>query len=191
MGRIGILGGTFDPPHIGHLILAQEAMVKLDLEKIGFIPAALPPHKGSSPRASPEQRLKMVGLAISDHPRFEVLDIELRRAGPSYTVDTILELRKTWGAGMEVFFLMGSDSLRELPTWREPERLVEICQVVVATRPGSTLRGKFAEGVIILEMPPVGISSTQIRERVRRGEPIRYLVPGEVERYIFQEGLYL
>lgn len=191
MGRIGVLGGTFDPPHIGHLILAQEAMVKLNLEEIAFIPAACPPHKGISPTASPQQRLEMVSLAISDNPKFKALDIELRRKGPSYTIDTILELKRTRGPGREIFFLMGSDSLRELSTWKEPERLVKICQVVVATRPGITPKGKFAQEIIALEMPPVGISSTQIRKRVKRGEPVRYLVPQKVEQYILQEGLYL
>ena len=191
MGRIGVFGGTFDPPHIGHLILAQEAMVKLNLEEIAFIPAAYPPQKGNSPIASPRQRLEMVSLAISDNPKFKALDIELGRKGPSYTIDTILELKRTQGPGQEIFFLMGSDSLRELSTWKEPERLVKICRVVVATRPGFTPQGKFAQEVIVLEMPPIGVSSTLIRERVKRREPIRYLVPQKVEEYILRESLYL
>jgi len=191
MGRIGILGGTFDPPHIGHLILAQEAIVGLHLGKIAFAPAAHPPHKGSTPIASPEQRWEMVSLAISDNPQFEALNIELRRPGPSYTVDTIRELGRMWGPEQELFFLMGSDSLQELPTWKEPENLIKICRVVVATRPGFTPQGEFARKVVVLKMPPVGVSSTLIRERVKRGEPIRYLVPQKVEQYILREGLYL
>jgi len=191
MERVGILGGTFDPPHIGHLILAQEAMVGLNLGRVAFIPAAQPPHKGNTPLATPEQRWEMVGLAISDNPGFEALDLELRRSGPSYTVDTIRELEQMWGPEQEIFFLMGSDSLQEFPTWKEPQNLVQICRVVVAARPGFVPQGKFTRRVAILQMPPVGISSTLIRERVKRGEPIRYLVPQKVERYILQAGLYI
>ncbi len=190
MEKVGVLGGTFDPPHIGHLILAQEAILRLKLKEVNFIPAAYPPHKGCSPIASPSQRLKMVDLATSEDPRFKTLDIELRRPGPSYTVETIQELRKAWGPVKEIFFLMGSDSLRELSTWREPELLVKICQVVVAIRPGQSPQGRFAQEVIPLEMPLIGVSSTQIRERVRKGEPISYLVPKAVEAYIRREGLY-
>ena len=189
MRRIGILGGTFDPVHIGHLILAQEAYIRLHLEKVVFVPAAMPPHKDPKSVTPASHRLRMVELAVAGDPRFEVSDVELKRSGRSYTIDTLRYMKSLWPEA-RLFLLIGADNLRELPTWKEYEALFRLSRIVVAHRPGAEPGGELMDRVQFLPIPMVAISASEIRKRVSKGEPVRYLVPPEVERYIEEQGLY-
>lgn len=196
--RVGVLGGTFDPIHIGHLAAAEEVRVRLALERVVFVPAGLPPHKLHLDVTPTEQRLKMVQLAIADNPHFTLSRVDIDRFGPSYTVDTVELLRDEYGPEAELYFIMGSDSLAELLIWHQPERLIRLCRVVGLTRPGHRvdleeldhlLPGAIAR-VQLLDMPLLQISGTDLQRRVRMGLSIKYLVPPAVEAYIRQHGLY-
>lgn len=196
--RIGILGGTFDPIHMGHLITAEMVRVFAALDEVVFIPAARPPHKENRGAAPPEDRLHMVRCAVEENPLFSVSDMELTREGPSYTVDTIAALRARLGEA-ELFFITGADAMNELYLWHEPERLLRSCSFIVATRQGVALDEKLlAEKfspeerchIHAVPTPHLEISSTAIRARVQAGLSIRYLVPRAVERYIEERGLY-
>jgi len=196
--RVGVLGGTFDPIHIGHLVAAEEARVCLDLEKVAFVPANLPPHKLHLSVTATEHRLRMVQLAIADNPCFVLSRVDVDRFGPSFTVDTIELLRDEYGPNGELYFIMGADSLADLLTWHRPERLIRLCRIVALTRPGyradldelnRLLPGAIAR-VQLLEMPLLEISSTDLQRRVQMGLSIKYLVPPAVEAYIRQHGLY-
>jgi nicotinate-nucleotide adenylyltransferase len=196
--RVGVLGGTFDPIHIGHLIVAEEAYVRLGLSRVVFVPAGEPPHKLERRNTDPERRWEMVRLAIADNEHLSASRVDLDRPGPAYTVDTIRLLQQEWGLQTQIFFLMGVDSLSELPTWHQPQRLLSLCQVVAVQRPRYAIDlddlerqlPGVARLVRVLEMPGVDISSTAIRGRIRQGLSIRYLVPASVERYINDHGLY-
>lgn len=195
--RVGILGGTFNPPHIAHLLCAQEAHRELALDRVLFIPARIPPHKPVEHEPGPAHRLELCRLAVGDDQRFAVCDLELRRAGPSYTVDTLQEL-SLHESQPELFLIVGGDIAVGLPRWREPERVLELATLAVAKRQGTaraavkdtlgTLEG--AERARFFAMPRVGVSSTMIRRRVRDGAPIRYLVPDPVAGYIEHHDLY-
>jgi nicotinate-nucleotide adenylyltransferase len=196
--RIGVLGGTFDPIHIGHLVAAQETQVRLGLERVVFVPAGLPPHKLHEDVTPTEHRLNMVRLALNDNPHFVISRVDIDRFGPSYSVDTIELLRDEYGPEAELYFIMGSDSLAELPTWHRPERLIRLCRIVALPRPGyrvdleelnRLLPGAIAR-VQTLDMPLLQISGTDLQRRVRMGLPIKYLVPAAIEDYIHQHGLY-
>lgn len=196
--RVGVLGGTFDPIHIGHLAAAEEVRVRLALERVVFVPAGLPPHKLHLDVTPTEHRLKMVQLAIADNPHFTLSRVDIDRFGPSYTVDTVELLRDEYGPEAELYFIMGSDSLAELLIWHQPERLIRLCRVVALTRPGHRvdleeldhlLPGAIAR-VQLLDMLLLQISSTDLQRRVRMGLSIKYLVPPAVEAYIRQHGLY-
>jgi nicotinate-nucleotide adenylyltransferase len=197
--KIGLLGGTFDPIHVGHLIIAEEVRLKLDLNEVLFIPAGQPWLKSKRSMAPAEHRLEMLKLAIVSNPHFKVSTIELKRPGPSYSVDTISALRDELGAEAELFFIVGFDALAELPIWKEPSRLLGMCQVVGVRRPGyaeldwhsleQAIPG-VSSRVIVVEVPQIDISSTQIRQRVADGLSIRHLVPEAVERYILEHRLY-
>jgi nicotinate-nucleotide adenylyltransferase len=195
---MGILGGTFDPIHVGHLILAEEACTRLELSQIVFVPAGQPPHKRDQAIADPAHRLAMVHLAIADNPHFSVSRVDVDRCGPSYTVDTIRLFRDAWGADAEIYFLIGSDSLAELPTWHQPERLMRMCHVVAMGRPGHRVDLGALERLLpgaaaliqVVDIPALDISSTDIRRRVHEGRSIRYLVPQAVVCYIEEHGLY-
>jgi nicotinate-nucleotide adenylyltransferase len=196
--RIGVLGGTFDPIHIGHLFAAEEARTRLGLERIVFVPANLPPHKLHLNVTTTEHRLNMVRLAIADNPSFVLSRVDVDRFGPSYTVDTVELLRDEYGPEAEFYFIMGSDSLAELLTWHKPDRLIRLCRIVALTRPGGRadleelnrlLPGAIAR-VQLLEMPLLEVSSTDLQRRVRMGLSTKYLVPPAVEAYIQQHGLY-
>jgi nicotinate-nucleotide adenylyltransferase len=196
--RLGVLGGTFDPIHIGHLILAEGARDALQLERVVLIPAGQPPHKRSARITASEHRLQMVRLAIAANGHFSISRVDLDRRGPSYTVDTMHLLQEAWGPDTRIHFLIGGDSLAELPTWHQPERLIEICQVVAVPRPGydpdldaldRELPGA-ADRVQVLHTPLVDLSATEIRDRVRDRRSIRYLVPEAVEQYIYRHRLY-
>ena len=193
--RIGIIGGTFDPIHIGHLIIAEEARCQLKLDRMVFIPAGIPPHKPDQPKAGPEERYQMTVLATEDNPAFEVSRFEIDRKCPSYTVDTLEEFKRIYGEKARLFFITGADTIFEILTWYHPERLIEMCKLVAATRPGYNLQEvterlpkEFIDQTI--ETPEIGISSTELRNRVAEGNSIKYLVPQAVENYIYQNGLY-
>lgn len=189
--RIGIFGGTFDPPHLGHLIVAQDALVALGLERVLFIPAAVPPHKIQREITPAALRLELLRAAVAGDPRFEVSDLELRRAGPSYTVDTLRELQERHPAA-SLYFLLGVDQFRELHGWREPEAISRLATLAVIGR-----EGELGEGSVATRFPHhmvaatrIDISATAVRARVAAGEPIRYLVPERVAAVIEREGLY-
>ena len=196
--RIGVFGGTFDPIHIGHLILAEEARHQLQLDQIVLAPAGDPPHKPDSPISSLHHRLAMCRLAVADGNGISISLIDAERPGPHYTSDMLRLLRKRIGREAQLYFLMGLDSLRDLPTWHEPEWLVHNCRMVALRRHDvkidwESLEAKLSgvrERVVVLEMPELDIASSDLRERVRAGKPIRYQVPREVERYICDQGLY-
>ncbi|MFB0533675.1 MAG: nicotinate-nucleotide adenylyltransferase [Anaerolineae bacterium] len=196
--RVGVLGGTFDPIHIGHLVSAEEAWVELKLERVVFIPAGLPPHKLDHVMSPVEHRLAMVELAIASNPHFAVSRADIDRFGPCYTVDTIELLRDEWGPGVEIYFIMGSDSLLDILTWHNPRRLIRLCRFAVVSRPGyqvdldelDALLPGVASRVHMLNAPQLAISSTDIQRRVREGLSIKYQVPKEVEDYIYQHKLY-
>jgi len=198
--NIGVLGGTFDPIHMGHLIIAEEARARLDLAEVLFVPASEPWLKANNYISPAEHRVQMVRLAIADEPSFKLSTMEIERAGPSYTVDTIAELKSQIGAGGKLFFILGWDNLMQLPQWREPPRLVQMCNLVAVPRVGysspdiNSLEAAIpdlSQSVIMLDAPQIEISSSEIRHRVARGLSIRHLVPEPVERYIKQHKLYL
>jgi len=198
--NIGVLGGTFDPVHNGHLIVAEEVKTRLNLAEIIFVPAGQPWLKVDRPISPAEHRLQMLRLALADKSYFKRSTIEIERTGPSYTVDTITELRGQLGSEDELFFILGWDSLAELPQWREPSRLIKICYLVAVPRPGYPrpklktleviIRG-LSQRVMLMKKPEIDISASAIRERVARGLSIRHLVPEPVNRYIKEHGLYL
>lgn len=196
MTRLGLLGGTFDPPHYGHLLAASEAIWRLNLERVLFLPARQNPLKRDEPINDPETRCTMVGLAIADNPMFELSRLDLDRPPPSYTVDVLRELT---APDRELFFLAGGDILPELPRWHQPIELLRLARVVIVTRPGSpppdlkrldTYLPGAAARVDVLDIPGVEISSTQLRARIWNEVPIRYLTPLAVEEYIVNNGLY-
>lgn len=197
--RIGILGGTFDPPHIGHLWLATLAADTLGLSRVLLMPAAHPPHKGAKPVSNAADRVMMARLSIAGDPLFDLSLLEMERPGPSYTVDSLVELRASLGADAGLVLVMAADSFAEIGTWREPDRLLALAEWAVGPRPGSplpdraALRERFgpAEARIhLLAGPSLDLSSSEIRRRVAAGRSIRYLVPRAVEELIADRGLY-
>ncbi len=191
--RIGILGGTFDPIHNGHLIVAQEVVSSLELDRILFVPCGQPPHKQYPEMASAEARAEMVRLGVADNPLFEFSPLELQRPGKSYTIETLRELREQFGLESEIYLVIGADNAGELSSWCDPEGVLETSRVAVVLRDGfdrSRIDPAQAERMTFLDTPRIEISSTDIRSRVCRGFPIRYLVPEKVGEYIREEGLY-
>lgn len=190
--KIGIFGGTFNPPHIGHLIVAEHVRSELSLDKIFFVPAEIPPHKLNQNVASSDHRLAMLRLAIQDNPRFDVSEIELRRGGVSFTVDTLRELT-TEHPHDQFFLLIGMDNLSEFYTWKSPEKILELATVVVMTRPGfdaNEVPASMKDTVRICPVPEIGIASRVIRRRASEGKSIQNLVPESVRKYIHQHKLY-
>jgi nicotinate-nucleotide adenylyltransferase len=193
--RLGVLGGSFDPPHVAHLAIASEACHALQLERVLFVPAAAPPHKGGEERTAAEVRLELTSLAIDDDLRFTVSGVEIEH-GLVYTVDTLRALDERY-VQHDLVFIMGSDSLLQLETWHAPEELLSLCSLAVAPRPGDAPEAIAAAAarwgdyqVTLLDLPALDISSTSIRARAARRQPIRYLVPRRVEQYIQEAGLY-
>lgn len=197
--NVGILGGTFDPIHIGHLAVASEAAARLNLKEVLFIPAGNPCLKTGVEILPAEYRLKMIELAIAGKPGFKVSNIEIKREGLTYTVDTIAELRQKYSAEDEFFFIIGWDNLINLPKWRQPERLISMCRLVVVPRVGCPVPDLGSLGAVIpglsqlvtmLDKPEIDISASDIRERVCKGISVSGLVPEDVEKYITEQGLY-
>jgi len=194
---VGVLGGAFNPPHIGHLLLAQEAVAGLGLDELILIPTGEAPHKRIEPEPGPSVRLEMTAAAVAAAPGFRVSDLEVGREGPSFAYRT-LELLADELPGTELTFVMGADVASGLDRWKRPERVLELAAVAVAARPGFDLTAVDAKlarlgargGAAPIEMPPVGISSTLVRERIAAGRPIRWMVPEPVERLIAARGLY-
>lgn len=195
----GILGGTFDPIHFGHLAIAEEARHRLELSRVVFVPAGQPWLKVNREITPAEHRKKMIELAISGKPYFELSTVEIERQGPSYTVDTLYDLQKNLGMKVKLFLILGWDSLNELPKWHNPADLLKICRLVAFTRttsnpPNLESLEVSVPGVknstVLLDMKPVDISSTDIRMRVTKGLSIRGLVPDQVEKYIREHKLY-
>lgn len=185
----GFLGGTFDPPHLGHLMLAQEALERYSLERVFFVPSRNPPHKNNLLMTEFYHRLQMVELAVQSNPFFQVADLESRDF-PSYTVD-MLERIST--KDFKPCFIIGMDSLQEIHTWKRPMRVLELADVVVGTRPDTEsfpINPEILEKVSLFEFPGVWVSSSNLRERIREGRNISYLVPESVEAYIRSGGLY-
>lgn len=197
---IGILGGTFDPIHNGHIIVAEEVRARLNLAEVVFVPAGQPWLKAGSPILAAEHRVQMVRLAIAGKPYFKLSTMEVERAGPSYTVDTIAELRAQLGTGDELFFILGWDNLAQFPKWKEPSRIIKMCRLVAVPRPGYSLPDLssveaslpgLSRRLILLDKPEVDIVATEIRDRVAQGLSIRHLVPEPVDEYIRQHKLYV
>lgn len=187
--RIAVYGGTFDPPHLGHLATASDAHHALGVDRVVFVPAADPPHKRGLVRTPAPLRLEMVRAAVAGDERFAVDDLELRRAGPSYTVDTLRALRRRDPQG-EFFFLIGADALREFHTWREPGEVARLATLAVIERGGERVETGAGHRARHVAVTRVDISSTEIRRRVAAGEPVRYLVPEPVRLIIERERLY-
>jgi len=187
--RIGILGGTFDPIHMGHLILAQEAFETLPLTKVIFVPCHMPPHKAAKAFANSEDRYQMAVLATQENPSFEVSRVEIDRGGISYSVETLRELRKKYGEDADLFFITGSDSLEELVSWKDIDDIFRLAKFVVAQRSSYPIK-ELPEGSCVISIASIEISSSRIRQRIKEGKSIRYLVPELVERYIIEKKLY-
>jgi len=197
--KIGIMGGTFDPIHIGHLIVAEEARYQLGLAKIIFLPAGKPYFKKDRLVSETGHRLEMIKLGIKDNPLFEISDLELVRTGPTYSVDSMATLKKELGDGAELYFLIGLDALADIHKWKHPAELIEMCQIVGLTRPGyadldwSEIEKKVAgasQKIKVIPVSQIGVSSSDIRMMVQNGVSVRYLVPDAVVSYIEEKGLY-
>lgn len=196
--RVGVVGGTFDPVHIGHLVAAEEVRALVGLDRVLFVPAGQPPHKRwtITPAA---HRVAMLEAAIADNPAFALSRVEVDRPGPSYSVDTLAQLRAELGPATELFFVVGMDMLADLPHWRQPERLPGLARIVAVTRPGfprfdlarlEPIIPNARDVIQVVPIPELRISATDLRRRVAAGRPIRYQVPAAVEAYIREQGLY-
>ena len=190
--RLGLFGGTFNPIHLAHLVIADQAQDQLGLDKVLFMPCAIPPHKSESDLPSAEHRLNMVKIATFDHPHFEASYLEIQRGGKSYTAETLVELSRIYHLDREnLFLIIGSDSLLELHTWRTPQRILELCQLAVIDRPGSMLPEQSSLiPYLLLPTPKLQFSASFIRDALRRGKSVRYLLPASVEEYIRANHLY-
>jgi nicotinate-nucleotide adenylyltransferase len=217
--RLGLLGGSFNPVHNGHLTIARQAREALGLDQILFIPTGYPPHKPNGSLAPAKDRHEMVRLAIASDPSLAISDVEIRRPGKSYSIDTIRLLQQEYGAQTQLYFLIGLDAFLDFPSWREPQTLLELCPFVVLSRPGLSFRslstvallppipypsladldaGRISrleaphgkQRLICLKLPPCVISASDIRSRVRQGLPVANLLPPSVESYILQHHLY-
>jgi len=197
--KVGVLGGTFDPVHLGHLKIAETALKQLELGRVLFLPAGQPWLKTERDITPAAHRKAMVEIAIADHKKFELSTIELERKGATYTVDTLEFIHRTIDDATEIYFLLGWDSLIQFPQWKQPDRIVELCRIVAFTRsrmepPDLLELEKKVPGITrsttILDIPPIDISSSDIRDRISRGLPVKNMVPGSVEEYIKAHRLY-
>ena len=188
--RIGILGGTFDPVHIGHLVLAQECWYQLDLDKVIFVPVFVPPHKDLQGEVSPADRLNMVRLALEGDDRFGISTYEIDKAGTSYSIETVKHVKKECAGDDEVFFLAGSDAGENLEEWKDIDAILDLTTFVIASRPGWEGRSRYEGRVKRIIIPGMDISSSAVRERIRQQRPIDHIVPARVVGYIRDKGLY-
>ncbi|HYE12689.1 MAG TPA: nicotinate-nucleotide adenylyltransferase [Patescibacteria group bacterium] len=198
--RIGIMGGTFDPIHYGHLVAAEVARAEFGLDKVIFIPAGRPPHKQLQSITDAEHRYRMTILATSSNPNFEVSRIEVDKDELTYTIDTVKDMRRIYGEDAAIYFITGADAVLEFLTWYKLQELLTLCRFIAVTRPGFDKRdleqmigeiaSKYNGEIICIEVPLLAISSTDIRERSRSGKPIKYLLPEAVEEYIEKNVLY-
>lgn len=197
--RVGILGGTFDPIHYGHLVIAEDCWAQLKLDEVLFVPAGTPPHKRGRAVSLAADRVEMVRLAIAGNCHFRLSRVDVDRPGASYSVDMVSRLRQVLGDEMSVFFIVGRDALADLPRWREPARLADLCQIVAVNRPGYPALDlgrlepaipRASERILQLVVPELSISASILRQRVREGQPITYMTPDPVIEYIQQHGLY-
>lgn len=202
MRRVGVFGGTFDPVHYGHLVVAEEVYATLHLAEMVFVPAGQPPHKTREVITAAEHRLAMLELAIASNPHFTISRVDMDRPGPSYTVDTLRLLRKQWGAETAIYFVIGGDSLEDLLSWYDPPGILGLLTHLVAVkRPGYNESEEYydwlearlpgiKQRLLVVEAPQFEISATDLRLRVAEGRPIKYQTPDSVESYIIQNGLY-
>src|SRR6266849_5392639 len=202
MRRVGVLGGTFDPIHYGHLVIAEEVYAALDLKEMVFVPAGQPPHKPGRPITPAHHRLALLERAIASNPHFTISQVDLHRPGPSYTVETLRLLRQQWGPQTAIYFVIGGDSLEDLLTWHDPAGILEqLTYLVAVQRPGYEEASGYRESLearlpgikqrlVMVRAPQLEISSTDLRLRVAEGRPIKYQTPEAVEHYIAQYGLY-
>ncbi|HYV01540.1 MAG TPA: nicotinate-nucleotide adenylyltransferase [Actinomycetota bacterium] len=195
--RLGVMGGTFDPIHYGHLVTAEAALWKFGLDEVVFVPTGHPWMKEHRDVTPPEHRYLMTVIATASNPRFSVSRIEVEREGPTYAVDTLQELRRQADEEVELYFITGADAILEIVQWKDPDEVMSMAHFIAATRPGYDI-ARFEEEAIsvghpnisVMDIPALSISSTDVRRRVREGEPIRYLVPEGVHAYIHKMGLY-
>ncbi|GAC1348829.1 MAG: nicotinate-nucleotide adenylyltransferase [Ktedonobacteraceae bacterium] len=200
--RVGLMGGTFDPIHYGHLVIAEEVCASLDLAEMVFVPAGEPPHKRGEPVTAARHRIAMLELAIASNPHFTISLVDVERPGPSYTVETLRLLREQWGIQVAIYFVIGWDSLEDLPTWYNPGGILEqLAYLVAVHRPGHQEVAGYREGMekrlpeikhrlLTMPAPQLAISATDLRQRVAEGRPIKYQTPEAVEAYIAQHALY-
>ena len=190
--RVGVMGGTFDPIHHGHLVAGSEVASLFELDEVVFVPTGTPWQKAESEVTPAEDRYLMTVIATASNPRFTVSRTDLDRSGPTYTIDTLRDLRAQRGPDVELYFITGADALSNILTWRDVDELLELAHFVGCTRPGHRLADPgLPDGrVSLVEVPALAISSTDCRDRVRRGEPIWYLVPDGIVQYINKRGLY-
>jgi|SRR5690606_29935497 len=198
--RIGVMGGTFDPIHYGHLVAAAEAVEEFGLEEVVFVPAGQPPHKQPEAVSDAVHRYMMTVLATVANDVFTVSRIDIDRPGPSYTVDTLAELQRRYGPDTELYFITGADAMSQILQWKDGASLFEMCHFIAATRPGYGLMGfkkalgpiaqQFKDRIHPLQVPALAISSSDIRHRIRQGRSARYLLPDPVWHYIMKNGLY-
>jgi nicotinate-nucleotide adenylyltransferase len=190
--RVGIMGGTFDPIHHGHLVAASEVAGRFMLDEVVFVPTGQPWQKDDSDVSAAEDRYLMTVIATASNPRFQVSRVDVDREGPTYTVDTLRELREAYGPKVELFFITGADALNKILSWKDSEQLFELAHLVGVTRPGFRLSARHlpAESVSLVQVPAMAISSTDCRDRVAAGLPVWYLVPDGVVQYIAKRGLY-
>lgn len=198
--KIAVMGGTFDPIHIGHLVAAEEVRHQFETDEVLFIPTGHPPHKSQINMTTTEHRYLMTVLATAPNPQFKVSKLEIDREGVTYTIDTVKELKKIYGESVRLYFITGADAVQKILTWKAPEELLQLCDFVAVTRPGynkgelikqiEELKSQYECNIHFLEVPALAISSSTIRERIRNLQPIKYLVPEEVENYIRKYELY-
>ena len=191
--RIGIMGGTFNPIHYGHLVTAEVVRDRFKLDRVIFVPSYHTPYKGKRDLTSSSHRYKMAKLAVENNGYFSVSDIEIKRGGRSYTRDTMKEFKKRFGKETKLFFITGADAIAQMPKWKKAQELSHLCEFIAASRPGFKLRRlppRYQRLTRLIEVPALAISSTDIRRRLKRGETIKYLLPEKVERYIYKHRLY-
>ncbi len=206
--KLGLMGGTFNPIHIGHLKIASKVLDIFDLKKVIFIPSGNPPHKNRGEIVDASHRLKMIKLAISEgvrysdssessdsnYKRFEVSDIEIKRKGESYTLDTIRQIKETYGGETDIYFIAGTDSALDLPNWKDPLKILSLSHFVAVERPGFSLKRideKYRKRIITVGGISIDMSSSDIRKRIKEGRPIKSLIPKDVEEYIRENRLYI